>query len=1019
MPALARAATHASMLKCLLPFSHLTRVLILLSIILPQVVSAQVPEWIWTGLTSTNNEVRFFRKTFVADGKVKQAVLSIAPDDEADVWINGQKLKTVKGWNSATSFDVTSKVKSGQNVIAVRAFSSAGEAAFIAKLNLIIKREPQLVVTDTSWRGSSVQTKGWQSPEFAEGPNWKPVVSRGALGIQPWGEVMKVAEATKAEDLTISKGFKVELLHSAQPGQGTWIAMGVDPKGRFIVSPQGDLPLMRITVGKTNVSEIETIDVPLHNAMGLLWSHNSLYANAQGPNGNGLYRLIDANKNDRFEPNEVHFLKKFQGEGEHGYHAVVEGPDGKIYVMNGNHTKVPEGISPRSPHQHYDEDFLLPRQWDAGGHAVGILAPGGYVVRTDAEGKNWELMLAGFRNTYDFGFNAEGEMFAFDSDMEWEWGMPWYRPTRIIHCVSGGEYGWRSGSAKWPEYYADSLPATLDIAIGSPTGTKFGTKSNFPDKYKRAFYAMDWSYGRIFAVHLTPKGASYDATYETFVKGKPLNVTDLEFGKDGAMYFITGGRGTQAGLYRVSYVGGLEKEKRSREQVAAAKEAKYDRDLRHALETFHGTKNPKAIEAAWPFLGSPDRFIRYAARIAVESQDVDLWKAKALQENNAEAGLTALLALARVGGKGTQNDLLMALRKFPFDSLTEEQKLEKLRVIELSFIRQGKPEPQLAKLATEKLSHIYPNANYLMNRELVQLLVFLEAPDVVEKTFSLYDKAETHEERLQYIFALRNLKTGWTIDQRRKFFEFFKQDFTKVKHPPQLVKWFQDAGRDYSDGASFFKQLANIKKDAIANLSESEKTELADLISDNATTAETKPVKVRKFVKEWSMLDLENALDAVSSGRNFENGKTVFRDAQCIQCHRFGNEGGLIGPELTAASSKYSRKDILDSILQPSKVVSEQYQNMVVVKKDGDDFTGRIVDENDQKIFIATNPLDLSARTEIKKSDVARREPAKLSPMPEGLLNTMTKEDILDLLAYIESMGKAKAANFSKDAAKK
>src|SRR5204863_9789442 len=160
----------------------------------------------------------------------------------------------------------------------------------------------------------------------------------------------------------------------------------------------------------------------------------------------------------------------------------------QIYVMNGNRTRVPEGIAPNSPLGNYREDFLLPRQWDGNGHAAGILAPGGYVVRTDAEGKTWELMLGGFRNAYDIAFNPDGELFTFDSDMEWDWGMPWYRPIRINHCVPGAEFGWRSGSAVWPAYYPDSLPSVVDIGVGSPTGVKFGTRSNFPDKYRRAVY---------------------------------------------------------------------------------------------------------------------------------------------------------------------------------------------------------------------------------------------------------------------------------------------------------------------------------------------------------------------------------------------------------------------------------------------------------------------------------------------------------------------------------------------------
>src|SRR5690606_36615141 len=122
-----------------------------------------------------------------------------------------------------------------------------------------------------------------------------------------------------------------------------------------------------------------------------------------------------------------------------------------------------------------------------------------------------------------------------------------------------------------------------NLGVGSPTGVKFGTKSKFPEKYRKALYAMDWSYGRIFAVHLRPHGASYTGDYEVFVKGKPLNVTDLEFGKDGAMYFTTGGRGTQSGLYRVSHVGRAGATRTSSESsgiISAEKAAAATRDLR-------------------------------------------------------------------------------------------------------------------------------------------------------------------------------------------------------------------------------------------------------------------------------------------------------------------------------------------------------------------------------------------------------------------------------------------------------
>ncbi len=996
---------------------------------------AENPHWIWNdnkGVAIQTNEVRFFRKTFHLPDKPAKALLSAAADDKAVVYVNGKEVAQPKDYSRPAYEDVTDQLKRGQNVIAIRGHNIGGDVAGVLvmlelKLN---KKNSEYVMTDASWLSSDKDEAGWQNAGFNDS-SWRKATSRGKLGDQPWGDVLKVPKATAAESLTVLPGFKVELLHSSEAGEGSWICMATDSRGRLIISPQADnQPLLRINLSRAGqVTTIEKVPAPVRQAMGMLYAHDSLYVNGHGPSGTGLYRLIDANHNDQFDTNEVHFLKTVKGEGEHGYHGLVLGPDGMIYMMNGNHTRLPDGLAKDSPHTHYEEDLLLPRQWDAGGHAVGILAPGGHILRTDPEGKRWELILAGFRNSYDFDFSANGEIFTFDSDMEWDWGMPWYRPIRIIHCVSGGEYGWRSGSAKWPVYYPDSLPPAVDIGVGSPTGVKFGTKSNFPEKYQQALYALDWSYGRIFAVHLKPQGATYTADYEVFVKGKPLNVTDVEFGKDGAMYFITGGRGTQSGLYRVSYTG--REQQKTRVPPANVKDIEA-RAIRRQLESFYGHKDLFALDYAWPYLSSPDRSLRYAARIAIEWQDVAQWKGRALAETNVDAGLTALLALARCGGKETQRDLLLALRKFPLDSLSLERQLDKLRVIELSFIRQGKPESDLARLAIEKLNQHYPADNEFLNRELSQLLIFLEAPDVVTKTLALLDKAPTQEEQAHYIFCLRNLKSGWTLAQRRHYFEWLrfaqaaargetnyppddlvwtKQKKPSDRHPPELLRWFKEADREYSDGASYPKFLVNFRKDAIAALPEQDRFALSDLIDEGGGRTGYHAMKERHFVQEWTLADLEPLLDQVSQGRTFSRGKDAFNDAQCILCHRFGNDGGFVGPELTAASSKYTRRDILESILDPSKVISEQYQNYVIVKKDGDGVIGRIVDEDDQRIVVASNPLG-GDNEEVKKSEIAERRPGKVSPMPEGLLNQLTKDEILDLLAYIESAGKEKASNF-------
>lgn len=840
-----------------------------------------------------------------------------------------------------------------------------------------------------------------------------------ALSIQTRAAPRGPREATPVSAIQVLDGFKIELIRDARAGEGSWVAMTIDNKGRLIISPQGKEPMLRVTLKDGAIEKIEPLNAPVTGAMGLLYAFDSLYVNGQGPDGYHFYRLRDTDGEGKYGAPELlqRWNRNRGGNGEHGAHGIVVGPDKKLYMVCGNFVDVPENISSNSPHKNYADDLILPRSEDGNGFGAGKKPPGGFVVRMEPDGKNAELFAAGFRNTYDIAFNADGELFGFDSDMEWDWGTPWYRPIRINHIVSGADFGFREGTAKWPIYYPDSLPTTLDIGIGSPTGVKFGTNSKFPEKYRKAFYVMDWSYGRIVAVHLAPRGATYAGSFENFVAPKsltgagpkvPLNVTDLEFGPDGAMYFLIGGRGTQSGLYRVSYTGGTALS--SNAGTVQNREGAEARALRRQLETFQTKKDESAVDFAWPHLNSEDRWIRYAARLAIENQDVALWQTRALAEKQINGSLTALLALARKGDSSLQKDVLKGLSQIPADRLNENQKLELLRVLSLAFIRMGKPDAETASAVVEAVDPFFPSQSPRINRELCQLLIYLNAPGVVQKTLNLIAASTTQEDQIHYIFHLRNLKTGWTLDQRRRYFEWFNKNRAEMGHPSGVLKWFTEAGRPYSDGASFPKFIANIRKDAIASLSESEHAQLSSVLAGELAKPKP-PAAPRNFVQQWKADDLLPALDQVSKGRVFANGERAFNDAQCIACHRFGNEGGAVGPDLTAIASRFTRRDILDSILEPSKVVSEQYQNLTVTLKNGDDFTGRLVEEDDQKVVLITDPLK-QTRSEIRRTEIQKRAPSKISPMPEGLVNTLTREEILDLLAYLESGGKREHAAF-------
>ena len=131
--------------------------------------------------------------------------------------------------------------------------------------------------------------------------------------------------------------------------------------------------------------------------------------------------------------------------------------------------------------------------------------------------------------------------------------------------------------------------------------------------------------GIIYAIHLKPEGSTYSATAEEFLSGAPLSLTDGIIGPDGALYFLTGGRRLDSDLYRVS---AKDSQKYATEKAAPSNvELTEENKIRRSIENYH-KKSPDAINTAWPYLSHPDRFVRYAARIAVENQPIATWRSE-------------------------------------------------------------------------------------------------------------------------------------------------------------------------------------------------------------------------------------------------------------------------------------------------------------------------------------------------------------------------------------------------------
>jgi putative heme-binding domain-containing protein len=1216
-------------------------------------------QWIWFDegdpLSNAPAETRYFRKAFEISRPVTEATLRLTADNSYRVWINGALVGQGNSWMQLDRYDVKKRLVPGKNVVAVEAHNEGGPAGLVVHLSYVPKGLKRLALaSDGTWKSSRSAGPGWQKVGFDDG-RWGKARALGPFGrTGPWNSVG--APVAGARRFNVPDGFKVEQAVKRPDDRGPFslVNMTFDAKGRLLVSQEGGPILICTSPDKEGVlQEVRDYCKQVRNCQGMCWAGDALFLVGDGPQGTGLYRCRDRAGKDSID--EVTLLHRFNGGmGEHGPHAVVHGPDNMLYVVIGNHafarigpkaapnpTKLAAnsplvrwptgGMGPDQGRPKTTEDVLLPRLNDANGHAANILAPGGTIWRLDTNGKNMGLFSAGYRNQFDAAFSPAGEMFTFDSDMEWDEGLPWYRAVRVSHVTPGSDFVWRTGAANTPNYYLDSLPPLYETGRGSPVGVEVYDHHAFGPKYRGALLLADWSLGIIYAVHLKRSGATYKATVERFCTGTPMNVTDLAVGPDGAVYFTLGGRGTQGGVYRIVAtspaaappVAGepavlaieqpLSAWSRARARASLAKDEKQfaalakvaeskdhpadrrvralallrmhgkpsrvlleklaadpDADVRaqavYLLGTYEGVVRLDVLlkamrdddafvrrraceallrwggvplpERLWPLLGDDDIFVRTAARLVLQRINPAKWAPRLAKEKSDRIAYELIVALCKIHKADSYTNLI-------YDRLAKAAPagapalLDFARVVQLALIHAGKP-PAAVKVIADRCERLFPHADPFVSRELAIVLTHLRrtgltAGDTHAKLLDALLARRDRAQQIHYFYCLRFLTEGWTAEQKAA-----------------LASWYEST-RGWSGGSSYTPFLENIFRECLsaydtadrrALLAKGEKMpQVARVVAQRAlaerqaellpalralrarlekagpvprgaelrsavATATVRlaldtrgtapfpdliaglrdgnpallddiypalkkldvkpkaddPAPYRAAIAASAKLGPKSRWKAVevlrhwSGGREFGSdkgdwgpelrawarwfnqafpkeqplaapgdkppeskykfdellvfltkgegrkgdvvrGRRMFEKAQCIKCHKFGKEGEGVGPDLTTLSSRFRRADTLESILFPSKVISDQYRSTTVVTKRGQSFTGLLADQGTSLSIL----LPDASRVTIKKADVEQRYASLVSVMPENLLDALSKEEIADLFAFLES----------------
>ena len=940
------------------------------------VASADEVNWI-NGPDSEAPRVELTR-SFSIEDSVRRATIRIAAEYcDVVVRMNGRVLVGLDSFGPLHEIDVARFIRRNANQLSLSLRNRPGPSAVAFTLDIQHSDRLLRVVSDDEWQCGQQAAKehGRVSALY-----WGPARGSRITGFEDYTQWKMAqpgaANSSDAPEITCPPEFEVDLVRKAGPDDGSWVSMAFDPQGRAIIARE-DQGLLQVTLNPDGTAgSLTSVNADLKECRGLLFAHGYLYANAN--NSKGLYRLSDRQPDGSWKT--VDLLREFPGGVGHGRNDLALGPDGLIYSIHGDAVKLPEADI---------RDRTSPLRDRTAGQ--------GHLIRTDKDGSRFELVAAGLRNPYGIAFHRDGDAFTYDADAEHDMGAPWYRPTRLDMLSSGTDFGWRARTGQWPPYELDrasnALP-TATIGKGSPTSVMFGYQTSFPPPWKDSLFVLDWAYGRIVACHLFARGAGYVCRTRSFLKGRPLNVTDLATGPDGHMYFLTGGRKTESSLYRVRWVG---RDSESPQTAVSPHRRQSDewsrsqRRLRRRLEELHAPGDD-VIDRIWPFLGNSDPAIRTAAVTALEHQPEKLWIKTALTERHPTRAAVVLLSAFRAGASAEELESSLLHAEGPvasWEKLSVYSRLALLECLEqclgsLSDRARGRLSEWTADLLNRADESSAPVGAGTTHWKLARLLMLASPRKAHREIIHLLRNADEQDARMFYLFLLRNAEEGWKLENRRLWFRMLNE----------LEQGFLGG-----DGMPGF--LKTIRKEAIATLTEEERSALKDLIDGADNPGGTLKVN-RPHVHSWTASDIEKLV--LDKAVDLTRGRRLFREALCIRCHRVDGEGGVAGPDLSAAGQRFSRRDLLASVLTPSAVVAEKYRQSIIVTRSGRSLTGRVLAQGDYRspaLRLQTDILDGGSIEEIPKAEIQSHQTVPLSVMPEGLLNSLTAQEIADLIAWL------------------
>jgi putative heme-binding domain-containing protein len=383
-----------------------------------------------------------------------------------------------------------------------------------------------------------------------------------------------------------------------------------------------------------------------------------------------------------------------------------------------------------------------------------------------------------------------------------------------------------------------------------------------------------------------------------------------------------------------------------------------------------------------------------------------------------------MVAVAHVADPSIKQQVLNKLATIPVEKITPKMLENLLRVYEIVISRMGKIEGAQAAALAQRLEPLYPAKSNYTNRELAKVLLALNSEPAIKKTLELLATAKDDTiqttymsssdmilrnpqygldiadmlanippaQQIFYATALSNTSSGWTPETRESYFNWFYKAF------------------GYKGGNSYIGFIDNARKMALSHVPKDQfemysKMSGDSLLNEKGTRLAENVEGPKGPGRAWEVDSALKVVDENTGVRDFKRGRELFLAMKCGSCHTIKGEGGSVGPDLTQLGTRFSKRDMLEAIIEPSKVISDQYESKVFNMKDGTSVLGRLMSEDEKNYVISQNPYAPHVTKTLAKKDVKSMNRSEVSIMPPGTLNVMSPDEVKDIIAYLMSGG--------------